>query len=143
MSSHNLPSQADSSNQQQIAQPLDASAPTPVPRQQLTVIVGVQSVLKSGQPAYDHSNSCAHFAELCSNTYSWMQISAADAQKLVAMRIPSQVVPHEVPSDHFPSDDVKSEQTNVFNTSKHHSQMVKTLTDFYRAQFGTATPGYH
>lgn len=120
MSSQNLPSQADPGYQQQTVQSPDALAPTPVRRPQLTVIVGVQSVPKLGQPVDDLSDSCEHFAELCTNTYGWIPISAAVAQKLVALKTPSQVVFNEVPSHSFPSDDVESEQRYVFKIFKHH-----------------------
>lgn len=107
----------------------------------MTAYVRVQSFPTLGRSAYDVPGSCEHFVECCTNTYHWERISAAEAQALITLNIPSQVVPRGVPSDSFPSDDVKPEQGYDFKTSKHNNQMASNLTNFCRAQSGTATPG--
>jgi hypothetical protein len=124
MSSPKLSPQTDPGCQQQTAQPPDALAPGLASSPQSTVYVRVQSLPPIGQGVGGSSVLCQHFAEVCTSTYDWIPISEADAQKLVALKIPSQVVFNEVPSDVFPSNDVESEQRWVFKTSKHHSQMV-------------------
>lgn len=125
MSSPKLSPQADSGCQQQTAQPPDALALGLVSRPPLTAYVRVQSLPTLGQPAYDVSDSCEHFAECCTSTYHWERISAAEAQSLIALNIHSQVVVlRGVPSDSFPSNDVEPEQGYDFKISKYNSQMA-------------------
>lgn len=75
-----------------------------------------------GQAAGDQSELCEHFAKVCTNTYEWMPISAADVQKLVALEIPVQVMYNEEPSDLSPLTGIEQEQRYVFKTSERHSQ---------------------
>lgn len=77
-----------------------------------------------GQAEGDQSDFCEHFAEVCTNTYDWIPISAADVQKLVDLNIPSQTLLDEVPPGLSPFTGTEPEQTYVFRTSKDHFQMV-------------------
>lgn len=74
-----------------------------------------------GQAAGDQSALCEHFAKVCTTTYEWIPISAADVQKLVALKIPVEVMYNEEPSDLSPFTGIKQEQRYVFKTSERHS----------------------
>jgi hypothetical protein len=124
MSSSKLFPQADPGCQQQTVQPPDALAPGLVSRPPMTAYVRVQSFPALGQSAYDVPGSCEHFVECCTSTYHWERISAGEAQSLIALNIPSQVVPRGVPSDSFLSNEVEPEQGYGFKISKYNSQMA-------------------
>lgn len=72
-----------------------------------------------GQAAGNQSDLYEHFAEVCTNTYEWMPISAADRQKLVDLNVPSQIIPNEVPSGLSTFSGNEPEQRYDFKTSKH------------------------
>ena len=127
MSSPHLPSQANSGYQQRTVQPLHTLAPAPAPRPQTTVLVRVESVLTIGQAAVGQSELCEHFAEVCTNTYQWTPISAADVQRLSALNIPAQIVLSGVPSGDSSFTGNEPEQRYVSKSSSTISRWYRTL----------------
>jgi hypothetical protein len=111
MSSPHLHSQADSGYQQRTAQPPYTLPAAPAPRPPSAVLVRVESVLTIEKAAVEH------FALICTNTYEWKPISAADVQRLGALNIPTQIVLDGVSSGDSSFTGNEPERRYVFKSS--------------------------
>jgi hypothetical protein len=76
-----------------------------------------------GQAAVGQSDPCQHFAEVCTNTYEWTTVSAADVQRLGALYIPTQIILNGVPSDDSSFIGKEPEQRYVLKSSSHFQML--------------------